>query len=46
MGVSPAEELDLLVMWLGPTSKKHALNISSAHSHDPALGLTRAAQPL
>lgn len=41
MGVSPAEELDLLVKWLGATSQKHAINVRSAHSHDPALGLER-----
>ncbi|XP_060573880.1 uncharacterized protein LOC132731684 [Ruditapes philippinarum] len=41
MDVSPNEELDLLVKWLGPISQKHALNIRSAHSHDPITGLER-----
>lgn len=39
--VSPAEELDMLVKWLGPDSGKHALRLRSANVSDPTKALTR-----
>ncbi|XP_052762425.1 uncharacterized protein LOC128205058 [Mya arenaria] len=41
IGVSPVEELDLLVKWLGAESRKFATSIRSAYSHDAAIGLQR-----
>lgn len=35
MDVSPSEEMDLLVKWLGVTSKTHAISIRSAFRKDP-----------
>ncbi|XP_033753059.1 uncharacterized protein LOC117336558 [Pecten maximus] len=39
LGVTPLEEMDLLVKWLGPESSRHALSIRAAHSNNPQRGL-------
>lgn len=39
--VSPSEELDLLVKFLGPESSCYAYSIRSTNTHDPAKGLSR-----
>lgn len=39
--VTPAEEIDLLMQHLGPTSTKYATTIRSANVHDPHRGLQR-----
>ncbi|XP_062603438.1 uncharacterized protein LOC134265202 [Saccostrea cucullata] len=41
LGVTPFEEMDLLVKWLGPESSKFARTLRSANTHDPSLGLKR-----
>ena len=41
IGVTPSEEMDLLIKWLGVESKKHALSIKSCNTHDPVKGLQR-----
>ena len=41
MSVNPSEEMDLLVKWLGVESRKFALSIRSANTHDPGKGLKR-----
>lgn len=41
LNVSPFEEFDLLIKWLGPESKRHAINIRAAHMSDLRLGLKR-----
>lgn len=40
--VSPIEELDFLLKWSGPESKRHVLSIKSANIADPLRGLQRA----
>ena len=39
IGVTPSEEMNLLLKWLGVESKKHALSIKS--THDPVKGFQR-----
>lgn len=41
MTVNPSEEMDLQVNWLGVQSRKFALGIKSANTHDPGKGLKR-----
>lgn len=41
MNVSPLEEMDLLVKWLGGDSRKYALSIRAANAHDSEKGLKR-----
>lgn len=41
LNVSDFEEFDLLIKWLGPESKNHAINIRNAHMTDLKLGLQR-----
>ena len=41
LGVTPFEEIDLLVKWLGPESSKSAKSIRAANAHDPPRGLQR-----
>ena len=41
LGVTPFEEIDLLVKWLGPESSKSAKSIRAATAHDPPRGLQR-----
>ncbi|MES9882784.1 MAG: hypothetical protein ABW185_18100 [Sedimenticola sp.] len=41
LNVSPTEELDLLVKWLGPESGKHATSIRASNVNDPSRGLQR-----
>lgn len=41
MNVSPSEEMDLLVKYLGVESKKYALSIRTANAHNPEKGLQR-----
>ena len=38
LGVTPPEEQDLLVKWLGPSSSGEARSIRSSHAHDPVAG--------
>lgn len=37
--LSPKEDIDRLVRWLGPESSKLARRISPAHVHHPTAGL-------
>ena len=39
--VSPSEELDLLVKWLGPESSKCAISLRTANASNPVRGLAR-----
>jgi hypothetical protein len=39
--VTPDEEFDLLLKWLGPESSKHAISIRAATMKDPTNGLVR-----
>ena len=39
LNVTPREELDLLVRWLGPESSPQAKRIRAAHVHNPAAGV-------
>ncbi|XP_033755669.1 uncharacterized protein LOC117338425 [Pecten maximus] len=41
LDVTHAEELDLLVRWLGPESTKHAISLRAANSSNPSKGLLR-----
>jgi len=41
LNVTPAEEIDLLMRHLGPTSSKYATTIRSANVHNPLKGLQR-----
>lgn len=41
LDVTPAEEVDLLVKWLGPESSKQALSIRAANAANPELGVSR-----
>ena len=41
LGVTPFEEIDLLVKWLRPESSKFAKSIRAANAHDPPRGLQR-----
>ena len=41
LGVTPFEEIDLLVKWLGPESSKSAKSIRAANAHDLPRGLQR-----
>lgn len=42
LDVSPIEELDFLLKWSGPESKRHVLRIKSTNIADPIRGLQRA----
>ncbi|KAK3088225.1 hypothetical protein FSP39_016350 [Pinctada imbricata] len=42
LNVSSLEELDMLVKWTGPESKKQVLNIKAANVENPIVGLTKA----
>lgn len=46
LGVTPQEETDLLVKWLGPESSRQALNLRAANTHNPTRGLMRIWQRL
>jgi hypothetical protein len=35
LDVTPFEEIDLLVTWLGPESSRFAKSIRAANAHDP-----------
>jgi len=39
LGISPAEEVDLLIKWLGPESKRSAISLKNANASDPTAGL-------
>ncbi|XP_053387835.1 uncharacterized protein LOC123557228 [Mercenaria mercenaria] len=39
INAKPAEEIDLLIKWLGRESRKHAQNLKSAYIRDPIAGL-------
>lgn len=39
--VSPSEEIDLLIRWLGPDSARHAKTIRSSLGSDPSQGVKR-----
>ena len=41
LSVTPFEEMDLLVKWLGPESSKHALSIRTSNASHPDRGLRR-----
>ena len=41
LNVTPSEELDLLVKWLGPESSKHAISLRNANVCNPASGLIK-----
>ena len=41
LGCTPLEELDLLVKWLGPESKKYAMSIRTSNASCPHRGLQR-----
>lgn len=41
LAVSPFEEIDLLIKWLGPQSAKFALSIRVANANDPKKGLEK-----
>ena len=40
--VSPQEELDFLLKYSGPESRKHIVSIKSSNASNPSLGLERA----
>lgn len=44
--LTPREELDLLIKWLGPASKEQAKRIRAIHSHNSAAGLNMVWQRL
>lgn len=39
--MTPCEEFDLLIKWLGPESKKHARSLRASNASNPAKGLER-----
>ena len=41
IGASPAEEIDLLIKWLGSSSKRHAVALKAAYISNPTEGLLR-----
>ncbi|XP_062573628.1 uncharacterized protein LOC134235508 [Saccostrea cucullata] len=41
LGVTPVEEIDLLVKWLGKDSQKYAQSLKTSTSNDPIRGLHR-----
>lgn len=41
LGVSPSEEIDLLIKHLGPNSRQHAISIRAANMNNPRLGVER-----
>ena len=41
IGVTPSEETDLLIKWLGVDSKKHALSIKACNTSNPTKGLQK-----
>lgn len=41
LNVTPTEELDLLVRWLGPKSTKHAISLRASNISNPSRGLVR-----
>jgi hypothetical protein len=38
LGITPFEEIDLLVKWLGPESSRFAKSIRAANAHNPPRG--------
>lgn len=46
LSLTPREELDLLIKWLGPTSKEQAKRIRAIHSHNTTAGLNMVWQRL
>lgn len=46
LALTPREELDVLVKWLGPASKEQAKRIRAIHSHNSAAGLNMVWQRL
>ena len=38
---SPEEEIDLLIKWLGPTSRAHVISLQAAYSHNRKEGLRK-----
>lgn len=41
LGISPTEEIDLLIKWLGFESKRSAMSLKIAHPNDPVEGLAK-----
>ena len=41
LNVSPTEEMDLLIKWLGPESSKQAVSLRTANASNPQRGLER-----
>lgn len=41
LSLTPSEEFDLLIKWLGPESRKHAISLRTANANDPGRGLKR-----
>lgn len=41
LGVSPFEEMDLLIKWLGPQPSQFAKSIRAANAYDPPKGVSR-----
>jgi hypothetical protein len=41
LNVTPSEEIDLLIRWLGPDSGRHAKTIRSSLSSDPTWGVAK-----
>lgn len=39
LGLSPSEEIDLMVKWLGKESSEHAVKIRAVNANQPTLGL-------
>ncbi|XP_053387241.1 uncharacterized protein LOC123539924 [Mercenaria mercenaria] len=41
MNINASEEVDLLIKYLGPDSRKHAINLKTVYSKDQCLGLSK-----
>ena len=41
LSLSPMEELDLMIKWLGPDSRRQAMSIKTSNARDPQKGLQR-----
>ena len=41
LSLSPMEELDLMIKWLGPESRRQAMSIKTSNARDPQKGLER-----
>ena len=41
MAISPSEEIDLLIKWLGNISKRHALSKKAAYVKTPPVELSK-----